>query len=107
MCDHVGMLSHGQVLLERSLTDLQDNIVKLQLAFPTLALPEFPETLDILHASQLGRVHTLIVRGNLEDIKARMARLDPLFMEALPLTLEEIFIYELGGEGYAVHDVLA
>ena len=107
VCDHVGMLSHGKVLLERSLTDLQDNIVKLQLAFPTLELPEFPQNLDILHASQLGRVHTLIVRGNLEDIKARMARLDPLFMEALPLTLEEIFIYELGGEGYAVHDVLA
>ena len=107
VCDHVGMLSHGKVLLERSLTDLQDNIVKLQLAFPTLELPEFPQNLNILHASQLGRVHTLIVRGNLEDIKARMARLDPLFMEALPLTLEEIFIYELGGEGYAVHDVLA
>ena len=107
VCDHVGMLSHGKVLLERSLTDLQDNIVKLQLAFPTLELPEFPQTLDILHSSQLGRVHTLIVRGSLEDIKARMARLNPLFMEALPLTLEEIFIYELGGEGYAVHDVLA
>ena len=107
VCDHVGMLSHGKVLLERSLTDLQDNIVKLQLAFPTLALPEFPQGLDILHTSQLGRVHTLIVRGNLENIKARMARLNPLFMEALPLTLEEIFIYELGGEGYAVHDVLA
>ena len=106
VCDHVGMLSHGKVLLERSLTDLQDNIVKLQLAFKTPELPQLPQGLNILHTSQLGRVYTMIVRGSMTEIKNRFAALDPILMEALPLTLEEIFIYELGGEGYEVHDVV-
>ena len=106
VCDHVGILSHGRVLLERSLTDLQDNIIKIQLAFPELDLPELPEGLNVLHTSQLGRVHTLIVRGNLDIIQGRLSTLSPLFMEALPLSLEEIFIYELGGEDYAVRDII-
>ena len=106
VCDHVGILSHGKVLLERSLTDLQDNIVKLQLAFKTPELPELPQGVDVLHTARLGRVYTLIVRGSMTEIKNRFAALDPILMEALPLTLEEIFIYELGGEGYEVHDLV-
>ena len=106
VCDHVGILSHGKVLLERSLTDLQDNVVKLQLAFQEPGLPELPQDLEILHTSQVGRVYTLIVRGNPAQIKTRMAVYSPILMEALPLSLEEIFIYELGGEDYAVHDIV-
>ena len=106
VCDHVGILSHGKVLLERSLTDLQDNILKLQVAFPDGELPKLPESLNVLHVTQVGRVHTLIVRGSPEEIKSRVAALDPLFLEALPLSLEEIFIYELGGEDYAVRDIV-
>ncbi|MGI5962362.1 MAG: ABC transporter ATP-binding protein [Lawsonibacter sp.] len=106
VCDHVGILSHGKVLLERSLTDLQDNVVKLQLAFQEPGLPHLPDDLEILHTSQVGRVYTLIVRGNPAQIKTRMAVYSPILMEALPLSLEEIFIYELGGEDYAVHDIV-
>ena len=106
VCDHVGILSHGKVLLERSLTDLQDNVVKLQLAFQEPGLPQLPEDLAVLHTSQVGRVYTLIVRGNPAEIKTRMAVYSPILMEALPLSLEEIFIYELGGEDYAVHDIV-
>ena len=106
VCDHVGILSHGKVLLERSLTDLQDNILKLQVAFRDGELPRLPEELNVLHVTQVGRVHTLIVRGSPEEIKSRVAALDPLFLEALPLSLEEIFIYELGGEDYAVRDIV-
>lgn len=106
VCDHVGILSHGKVLLERSLTDLQDNILKLQVAFRDGELPKLPEELNVLHVTQVGRVHTLIVRGSPEEIKSRVSALDPLFLEALPLSLEEIFIYELGGEDYAVRDIV-
>ena len=106
VCDHVGILSHGKVLLERSLTDLQDNILKLQVAFRDGELPRLPEELNVLHVTQVGRVHTLIVRGSPEEIKGRVAALDPLFLEALPLSLEEIFIYELGGKDYAVRDIV-
>ena len=106
VCDHVGVLSHGKVLLERSLTDLQDNVVKLQIAFADGQLPQLPEDLNLLHTTQVGRVYTLIVRGNPADIRTRMAQYNPILMEALPLSLEEIFIYEMGGEDYGVRDIV-
>ena len=106
VCDHVGILSHGKVLLERSLSDLQDNLVKLQVVFPTAEKPELPADLEVLHESNLGRVYTLIVRGNPAMVKSRMAVYQPILLEALPLSLEEIFIYELGGEDYAVRDIV-
>ena len=106
VCDHVGILSHGKVLLERSLTDLQDNVVKIQIVFPESWDGKLPDGLNVLHTSQLGRVHTLIVRGALDHIRFRLSTCDPVLMEALPLSLEEIFIYELGGEDYAVRDIV-
>ncbi len=106
VCDHVGILSHGKVLLERSLTDLQDNVVKLQVAFDQPELPPLPQDLRLLHTSQVGRVYTLIVRGNPKQVKEQVATLNPILLEALPLSLEEIFIYELGGEDYAVRDIV-
>ena len=106
VCDHVGVMSHGKVLLEWSLTDLQDNIVKLQAAFRQEEPPQLPRDWDVLHTSQIGRVYTYIVRGDPAAIKARMAAYDPLLLEALPLSLEEIFIYEMGGEDYGVRDIV-
>ena len=81
-------------------------MVKLQIAFAGSELPQLPRDLNVLHTSQIGRVYTLIVRGNPAEIKTRMAVFSPILMEALPLTLEEIFIYELGGEDYAVRDIV-
>ncbi len=106
VCDYVGILSKGRVLIERSLSDLQENLVKIQLAFPGEELPELPSDLQILHTSRVGRVHTLIVRGNAATVTGRLAAFHPVLMDALPLTLEEIFIYELGGEDYAVRDIV-
>ena len=106
VCDHVGILSHGKVLLERSLCDLQENLVKLQVVFPTAEKPELPGDMEILHESNLGRVYTFIVRGSAALVKSRMAAYQPILLEALPLSLEEIFIYELGGEDYAVRDIV-
>ncbi|MBQ3135070.1 MAG: ABC transporter ATP-binding protein [Oscillospiraceae bacterium] len=105
VCDHVGILSHGKVLLQRSLTDLQDNVVKLQVVFNG-DMPELPADLEVLHAAETGRIHTLIVRGRAEEVKSRLAAFNPLLLEALPLSLEEIFIYELGGEDYEVRDIV-
>ena len=106
VCDHVGILSRGRVALERSLTELQGGIVKLQIAFQTETPPDLPAGIDVLHTDHIGRVYTYIVRGSAEDVEARFKPLAPLFLEALPLTLEEIFIYEMGGEDYAVRDIV-
>ncbi len=103
ICDHVGVLSHGRGLLERSLSELQDNVVKMQIVFDG-EMPKLPVGMDVLHISSVGRIYTLIVRGHAVDVTNRMATLAPIFMEAIPLTLEEIFIYELGGDDYAVKE---
>ena len=105
VCDHVGIMDHGSVLLERSLAALQDNMVKLQVVFKD-GMNEVPADLPVLHASKLGRIHTLIMRMNAEEATARMAAYDPMLIDAVPLTLEEIFIYELGGADYAVKDIV-
>ena len=106
VCDHVGILDHGRVLLERSLSDLQDNTVKLQVAYPGVTEPMLPAEMQILHRSHVGRVYTYIVRGSREDILRRMQITEPVLLESIPLTLEEIFIYELGGVDYAAKDIL-
>ena len=104
VCDHVGILDHGRLLLERSLSELQENIVKVQLA---LQEPKpLPEGLNLVHEAVSGRLHTLILRGDSREILARLQELEPLYMDALPLSLEEVFIYELGGNDYAVKDIL-
>ena len=105
VCDHVGIMNQGKVLLERSLSELQDTTVKLQVVYPGEE-PRLPAELHILHHSAVGRVHTYILRGDRESILNRMQITAPLLLEAIPLTLEEIFIYELGGADYAVRDIV-
>ena len=101
VCDHVGIMQRGHCLLEKSVSELQETTTKVLLALPDgTALPE--EGLDILHRSSTGKLQTLILRGREEDNLAWLEKLHPLFMDSVPLTLEEIFIYELGGVDDAV-----
>ena len=104
VCDHVGILDHGQLLLERSLSELQENISKIQVALPDDQ--ELPAGLNIVHKSKTGRLQTVIVRGEPDAVMAKLQEAQPLFADALPLSLEEIFIYELGGKDYAVKDII-
>lgn len=106
VCDHVGVMSRGKVLLERSLSELQDNTVKVQMAMAGDEAPVLPAELRVLHHAQLGRLHTIIFRGKADTILSRLQICSPAFVEAIPLSLEEIFIYELGGEDYAVRDIV-
>ena len=105
VCDHVGILNGGKLLLERSLSELQDNVVKIQLVLPEDA-SALPQELSLLHESSTGRLRTLIIRGKAEDTANALTALSPIFMDVLPLTLEEIFIYELGGVDYAAKDIV-
>ncbi len=104
VCDHVGIMNRGRMLLERSLSELQDNIVKIQLAFAEET--PLPEDLQILHRSETGRLQQLILRGKPDELQAKLTACRPLFLDVLPLTLEEIFIYELGGAEHEVKDIV-
>ena len=100
ICDHVGIMDHGIMLLQRSLEDMQGNTVKLQLVGPV------PARLSVLHESSSGRLKTLIVRGSAAEVSEQVSALAPAYFDVLPLSLEEIFIYELGGVNYAVKDIV-
>ena len=104
VCDHVGIMNNGRIMIERSLADLQENIVKIQLALPDGCA--LPEGLDILHKSSTGRLQSLIMHGNADELVERLGTAKPLFIDVVPLTLEEIFIYELGGADYEVKDIV-
>ena len=100
ICDHVGIMDHGKMLLERSLADMQGATHKLQL------VGEVPQGLDVLHESSSGRLKTLVVRGSADEITARAQQADLTYFDVLPLSLEEIFIYELGGVNYEVKNIV-
>lgn len=104
VCDCVGIMNKGKIMIERSLNELQENIVKIQLALPDGAT--LPEGLDILHKSSTGRLQSLIMHGTQEELTEKLQAANPLFIDAVPLTLEEIFIYELGGADYEVKDIV-
>ena len=104
VCDHVGIMNGGKVLLEHPLAELQANIVKVLVALPDDA--ELPAGLDILHQSSQGHLYTLIVHGDAAEVTNRLSTAQPQYLDVVPLTLEEIFIYELGGADYAVKDIL-
>ena len=100
VCDHVGIMDHGKMLLEKSLADMQGTTHKLQM----VGTP--PESLTILHESASGRLNTYIVRGGAAEISDAVAAMNPVYYDVLPLSLEEIFIYELGGVNYEVKNII-
>ena len=104
VCDHVGIMKGGRMLLEKGLDELQDELVKVQLAFADGGA--LPDGLDILHSSSMGRLQQLVLRGNADEIRERLAAANPLFVDTVPLTLEEIFIYELGGADDEIKDIV-
>ena len=100
ICDHVGIMDKGAMLLERSLADMQGSTVKVQL------VGDVPEGLNVLHESQSGRLRTLVVRGSAKEVGERVEAMNPAYFDVLPLSLEEIFIYELGGVDYAIKEIV-
>ena len=96
VCDHVGILDHGKMLLEKSLADMQGNTVKLQI------VGDAPAGFEILHESPSGRLNTFILRGTCEAVQAAAEGMNPAYFDVLPLSLEEIFIYELGGVNHEI-----
>ena len=88
------------MLLERSLADMQGSTLKLQL------VGEIPEELNVLHSSASGRLNTLIVRGSQDEVERIVSAVNPAYYDILPLSLEEIFIYELGGVNYEVKNII-
>lgn len=106
VCDHVGILFKGKMMVERELDNMKSDIHKLQLAYTGAVPSDIFEADELLHQTQNGSVLQFIVRGNKDDIISRVKVTNPVIMDVLPLSLEEIFIYELGGKGYEIENIL-
>ncbi|WP_338834667.1 ABC transporter ATP-binding protein YtrB [Moorella humiferrea] len=106
VCDHVGILHNGSLLLERELDDLKSDIHKFQMAFTGQIPEKIFSSGTVLHRQQKGSVLQIVVKGDKEKLMAEARQAGPLILDVLPLTLEEVFIYELGGKGYDIQGVL-
>lgn len=101
ICDHVGLLHRGGVLLSKDLDDMKLGIHKIQCVFrPDSDWHEALRNMTVLREERRGSLYTLTVRGGREELETAVRSLDPVFCEILPLTLEEIFISETEVQGY-------
>ncbi|MBE7043378.1 MAG: ABC transporter ATP-binding protein, partial [Ruminococcaceae bacterium] len=104
VCDHVGILHKGRLVLEKGLDDAKGNIQKIQVAFPNGCPEELLGQLDILHQDSLGSLEFFILRGQKEELEPLIQNYHPLLCDFLPLSLEEVFIYELGGIDHEIKE---
>lgn len=104
ICEHIGLLYQGGMLVSSHLDSLKLGIYKIQCIFPH-GEPDFSE-LDIVNSQTRGSLYTLTIRGKIEEIEEKIKKLNPVFFEALPLTLEEIFITETEAKGYDIKKLI-
>lgn len=105
VCDHIGIMDHGKIILQESLGEIQNNIFKVQLAFDG----EFPisaDELNIKSRKQNGKITEIIVSGNKNETLDIINKYNPLICDIIPMTLEEIFIYEIGGQDSEITKLL-
>ncbi|MGM0840628.1 MAG: ABC transporter ATP-binding protein [Bacillota bacterium] len=106
ICDHIGILHQGRFLLEKELDDLKSGIHKVQLAFKGEMPKKLFTELDILHEETRGSVSLCIVRGDEKHVRSMIQPYHPVIFDMLPLTLEEIFVYEMEDVGYAIQSIM-
>jgi len=105
ICDHIGLLHQGGLLLSRDLEDMKLSVHKVQAVFPEIISREELSPLDVVSMKQNGRLQTIILRGEREKVESCINSLSPVFMELLPLSLEEVFISETEVAGYAFREL--
>lgn len=106
VCDHIGILHEGKIVVEKELDNIKSGVHKLQAAFSGEIPDGFMQGEQVLHQSQAGAVLLLIIKGDRDKIEQRAREYNPVLLDILPLTLEEIFIYELGGIGYDIKNII-
>ncbi len=106
ICDWVGIIHKGKMIIEKPLDDLKGNVHKYQVVFGEKGISGLETGEDVLHVSNTGAVYNIIIRGNAEETDAKIKAVSPVLCERVSLTLEEVFIYELGGLGYDFKNII-
>ncbi len=100
ICDHVGIIHEGKMMLEKPLDDIKGSVHKYQVVFKDNIPEEISASENVVHVSNSGSVYSVIMRGDIISCERFIEKFSPVLFERVNLTLEEIFIYELGGVGY-------
>lgn len=106
ICDYVGILHEGKMLIQNDLDELKADLHKIQVAFSDGVPDNLLANLQILHQERRGSVLTMMTRGGHQQIVQELQSYNPVILDVLPLTLEEIFIYEMGDNGYEIKNIL-
>lgn len=106
-CDQLALLHEGGLVFESDIQNLKTSLFKVQIAFLDEYGRERFDGLDVLHFSKRGSVSTLIVRGDREGTAALLRAMQPAILDLLPLTLEEVFTFEMEALGYSFRDMPA
>lgn len=107
LCDHVGLFHKGGVIFEKDIDELRLGVCKAQAAFKPMIEKEALAPLDVIKWETHGSLVNLVARANREEVLAKLNSLNPVFAEALPLTLEEVFISEMEVAGYDIENILS
>ena len=105
-CDQLALLHKGGIIFESDVDHLKTSLFKVQIAFSDEYGPERFDGVDILNYLKRGSVATMIVRGDRDETEAKLRAMEPVLFEVLPLSLEEVFVYEMGQRGYEFSEVL-
>jgi len=106
ICDWVGIIHKGRMIAEKPLDDLKGSVHKYQAVLDEDKAASLENNPDVLHISRTGSVYSVIMRGDAEETYSKMCALSPILCERISLTLEEVFIYELGGLGYDFKNII-
>ena len=103
-CDQLALLHKGGIILQSDVGQLKTNLFKVQAVFDRPFDKEMFDGFDMLHFSKHGSVCNLILRGDQNETLAKIQLLSPILTEVLPLTLEEVFLYEMESLGYSIEN---
>ena len=105
-CDQLALLHKGGIVFESDVANLKTSLFKVQIGFTQPFTKEKFEGIDLVSYTQLGSVASCIIRGEKDELAPRLTAMNPALIDFLPLTLEEVFIYEMEALGYAFKDIL-
>ena len=105
ICDHIGIIHEGKILMEDSIDNLKSKVRKIQVAFKDGIPEEIKNSEDILKIENRGKVYEIIVNDNIEKLMVEIRKHNPILLDTIDMSLEEIFIYKMGGVGYVFEDI--
>lgn len=107
LCDHIGIIHEGEIVVEKELDQLKADVHKVQVAFKdNETTSELEKELEFVHKESRGSINLYIVKGEREEVIEKIEKHNPILIDVLPLTLEEIFVYEMGDLGYELEKIL-